>query len=596
MPILDNRTLITNADALDPAGAGIWEDDAGNNMNPNLSTTGSGAETWIEGTAAISERVSGVGNLTGLLFNTETTNNWTGNTFYIWANMNQTGVLDIQSNGGFCVRFTGPTVTNWFEVYVAGSDTYGGGWQMFVVDVDVAAANAAAGILGGTNGTPPLTSAIDRVGCAFRSTANAPGALDNLAVDAIWRLPADTPGVVVEGVNTALGSPGIPFTIADILAAGDNGDTTKAWGVIDFLKNGTYSINTPIEVGTAAGSPADAAFLDTNEVIGWENQLVPNGFYGFSAVSGASGNVTMQFGEKTGTGVDATGSQGFVITTGGPRWFMNYTDTDVLSIGLYGCSFLGTSNLELDNTALEAISTLYIDGIKATVSGSTQLRVSAVNPNVGGSPLVGSPIDAGFFYTNDISNIKYSNLQFTQGHGIVITPQTGSPPVTGSPIVPSTQTSLNNTYVGYGPNNSSSAAVWNADGKFITLNSTGDTGLTVRTTANLDVVADPVTTLITVLNATTQLPVQDARVWVNDDGSPITTYLFGTGGTLTDALGQVSDSRVLGASLDVEGRVRRATRTLGSPLNETFYKTGIISGTIDNVSGLSVTVFLIPDE
>ena len=89
MPIIDNRTQITNADELDPTGNGIWEDHAGASMNPNLSQVGSGAETFIEGVAAISERVSGAGNEQGLIFNTEVTYDWTGNTFYLWGNMPQ---------------------------------------------------------------------------------------------------------------------------------------------------------------------------------------------------------------------------------------------------------------------------------------------------------------------------------------------------------------------------------------------------------------------------------------------------------------------------------------------------------------------------
>ena len=60
--------------------------------------------------------------------------------------------------------------------------------------------------------------------------------------------------------------------------------------------------------------------------------------------------------------------------------------------------------------------------------------------------------------------------------------------------------------------------------------------------------------------------------------------------------GQVSDSRVLQSDLPVTGWVRRATLTLGSPLNETRYKTGTITGTIDSSTGFSATVQMIPDE
>jgi hypothetical protein len=324
-------------------------------------------------------------------------------------------------------------------------------------------------------------------------------------------------------------------------------------------------------------------------------------------------------GSKSGTGVDATGSQGGVIAAASDsnRWSVDFSDSFLTEVGIYGASWIHSNILDLrkkTSGTLEAINTLYIDGVQARVHNSTQLKISAI-AYLAGSPIttaLGSPnisTEAGYMHTNDLTNISNSTFEFNFTPGIVLSGDYGSPPFLGSPSIPSTQSSTNNSYIGYAfpsgsPKSAQSvdAAIYNRTGKTITINSSGDSGLSYRDSgsppSNTIVIADPVTTLITVLDATTQLPVKDARVYLNSTGGspPTRTYIFGTGGTLTDINGQVSDSRVLGADLDVAGRVRRATRTLGSPLSETFYKTGIISGTIDNATGLTVTVFLIPDE
>ena len=82
---------------------------------------------------------------------------FSGNTFYYLINSGIVGLIDTKANGGFRIRYTGATVTDWFEVYVAGGDdwppSFAGGWTLFVVDIDEARADAVAN--GQTNGTVP---------------------------------------------------------------------------------------------------------------------------------------------------------------------------------------------------------------------------------------------------------------------------------------------------------------------------------------------------------------------------------------------------------------------------------------------------------
>ena len=88
--------------------------------------------------------------------------------------------------GGVTMRFCGATITDWFEIFIAGSDTYGGGWVMSVVDVDIARALAVAGSPatdGAQNGTPPATTAIQYVGIICDIPGMSKG-VENIFVDA----------------------------------------------------------------------------------------------------------------------------------------------------------------------------------------------------------------------------------------------------------------------------------------------------------------------------------------------------------------------------------------------------------------------------
>ena len=89
------------------------------------------------------------------------------------------------------------------------------------------------------------------------------------------------------------------------------------------------------------------------------------------------------FGIKTGTGITATGAQGLVISAAstGARWSMDFNDPDLDTIGLYGSSFIHASDLLLNDIAVEAISSLYIDVTSVDASGSLHQKISVVNPD-----------------------------------------------------------------------------------------------------------------------------------------------------------------------------------------------------------------------
>lgn len=454
MAITDNRTSLTTNDAtglddLTGAAAGT-----------------ANTETFIEGSASNSLKVSSAKD--GLLYDAGSAQDWSGNVFYVWYNCSTAGKLATQSAGGVAIRFCGATVTDWFEYYVEGSDTYSGGFRMAVVDIDEAHTNASA-----TNGTKPATTAIRYVGIVFDVTGMISGNVDNCFIDAMWRLPASTPGILVTGQNTG----SVDWTWQDIVTAGDVGDTTKAWGTVERLKNGTIKLNTPVRFG--ANDTATHGFDDTNETVGFEDALVPDGFYGIDVIGGASGTTNFNLGIQSGTGDDATGAQGGAIQSGGPRWYLDLDDANVDSAGLYGVTLAGAGDLQLDSSAVDLTSCILLDCSSARVDNSTFLRNTVVNANTADG--------VAFLTTDDISDVRFCTFQFSDGHAVELT----------TPRVAS-QTSKGNAFIGYGATAGNDAAIYNNAGGAVDISATSGSSVAQHTYRNGASASTTVTAAITI--------------------------------------------------------------------------------------------------
>ena len=103
------------------------------------------------------------------------------------------------------------------------------------------------------------------------------------------------------------------------------------------------------------------------------------------------------------------------------------------------------------------------------------------------------------------------------------------------------------------------------------------------------VILATVTVQVTVLDASTQLPIQDAVVLLEADvGGPAAAGEDIISALVTDVNGQVSVIFDYTADQPVTGRARKGT---ASP----FYKTGTLGGTI-TATGYDVTIFLVGDE
>lgn len=489
--ITDNRTLINNADAVTN-----WTD---------VSGVGAGTldnDTFTQGTGSVTFNLTSA--VQGLIYNIGSTVDMSGNHLYVWFNCAIAGKLDTLAGGGVRIRFAGPTITNYFEVFVAGSDTYTGGWKMFVVDVSDAAANPDA-----TGGTPPAATAIQRVGVVGDTNGFMSKKADNFWVDAIWRLPASTPGIIVEGLDAGISD----WTWDDILTTAVAG----GWGTCVRGPGGSFVVNTPIRFGTNDASTH--GFSDTDKIILWDDQPVSSTLYGFDIIGG-SGAQSFRLGAKTGTGDTATGGQGCVIAaiSTGQRWYIDSDDANVDASQFYGCTFIHGGNFQLDNANVETISCSFTDCSSARVDNSLFQRNNIVDANTADG--------VAFLTTDDLTDVKFCSFNFSDGHAVELT----------TPRV-ATQANKGNKFTGYGADGTNDAAIYNNTAGAVTINVTdsGDSptirnGASASTTIN-----NAVNLTITCVDENSD-PVQNVRVAIyrQDNGVELMNELTDVNGIATE--------------------------------------------------------------
>lgn len=433
MPIIDNRTLYDAADS-----ATGWVDATGAGTAFTTDT-----EVAIEGSPRTSLSTSYISTTLelGILHDNGTAADRSNTVWWLWFNFFAPGVLANFASGGVTVRFCGATITDWFEFNVAGTDTYTGGWVQFVIDIQRTPDN--------TGGTPPATSAIRYVGIVVAPLSIMPKMADNYFADAIWFVDAATPAILVEESNG-----GTDWSWNDVVTTAEAG----SWGTAKRGAGGSVVLNGGVRFGAPTGT--EHGFSDTNQVILWEDQSVPAGFY-FLEVIGGSGVQSFSAGVKTGSGDDATGAQGWTIAAEatGDRWDFICDDSNIDICNLYGCTFLHGGDFQLDNSNTSVISNLFVDCTSARIDNAADfLRNKIIDANT---------VDGVTFITvDDMTDIVFCEFEFSDGHAIELT----------SPIV-ATQTSKGNLFTGYGADESTDAALLNKTSGDVTIGITnsGDT-------------------------------------------------------------------------------------------------------------------------
>lgn len=443
MAIIDNRTSLDTWETNQP-------DDLAGSPGGTVDTV-----IFIEGTQSYGMYTTSTRD--GLLYDHGSAIDRSGQTIYIWVNCGIVGLLAVKASGGLRARFCGATVGDFFEVDLAGSDDYpaavSGGWTMFVVDVDKAKTASD-----GVGGTPPATTAIQYVGISTITDGTMPRMVDNTWLDAMWALPAATPGILVEGVNTTP-----DWTWDDIAAASLAG----AWGTCGIVAGGAVALNTPVRFGK--NDAVTHGFTDTSKTILWEDwdvsETVGSPFYSLEVIGG-TGAQNFALGIKTGTGDDATGAQGCTIqaAAAGVRWNFICDDANIDACNLYGCTFIHGDDFQFDEALTSVIGCTFLDCTSATVSNCGDfLRCTVIDANTADGEA--------FCFTDDLTDIVSCSFEFSDGHAIGLIA-----------AGPTTQTSKGNTFTGYGgtagsnltagPSGSTDAAVANDNGSATILNVT----------------------------------------------------------------------------------------------------------------------------
>ncbi len=337
---------VTGVTTITTAETGTWVDvggGGGSSFNTDVVRQGSNSRA---------RKVSN--GVKGYLFDNGSGIDITGQMVAVWVNVTGgVGSLDTLANGGIRIRIASASGTgNYAEWYVAGNDTYGGGWVKFVIDVSKTAS--------ATGGTGLSMTTARYFGVIFDMTASVGGGDPNTYVDAIHRWD----DVVVTGTSTSL--------CADLVAA----DDTNGWGIFRDEGGITYSKALIILGGTSATDVSDEGC-----VLVFEDPQYHNGTSVVSALTAskiglkADRTVINATDITFGTKVGSVGVDGAIFLSAGLAYVFDASDTDLDSFELYGCLVKGAGDPTFGDSACEILSSTF-DTCGQIDPGSASFRES----------------------------------------------------------------------------------------------------------------------------------------------------------------------------------------------------------------------------
>jgi hypothetical protein len=214
---------------------------------------------WSAGTVDTEVVKQGTASLSGILRTTglntrtftATTFNAAGQHLRLWLNYASIGFLETKVNGGIRL-FAQDTSGNIGYWYLAGKDTYDGGWILLQVDMDRA--------FDSVPGTSPNMASINRVGFTLNLTG-APRNATNTWYDYLVR---------GNGLTITGGTSGDPINWDGIATV----DATNGYGAVRKV-NGVYFVNTDLIIG----GTTTTYFEDTNQLVVFEDMPVNANLY-----------------------------------------------------------------------------------------------------------------------------------------------------------------------------------------------------------------------------------------------------------------------------------------------------------------------------
>lgn len=502
--IVDHRTVVNEADST----TGWTGMTASGTTNPDpVEATG-----WVG---------ANVGNEIFDGYVTISAANYSNAVVYLWAFSRLALGNTADANGGWMVHLGSGTNRGAWKV--AGADLSPfrhdqgpTGWACLALDTTVLPVSPLnrQGSAASVN-----FSAITSVGTTVNSLAAAPGMGATYYADIIRTLlPATNDGCALSIVGGTSGDPG---TFAEIAFADRQTGDLQAHGIVRELAAGAFGCQGPLRFGNDSGSNS-SWFQDSNVTFVFEDRKFRTDLYKIFITDNGVGTTTFILGVKSGTGSDATGTDGcsLICPPGVGAEFDSATDTDVTDVFIYGSSFTGFSNGIKLRDPQEFIGNTVQNSGTIEPNGATLFNCSIINSLATSALLWDTNID---------TNGRLDGCRFVSGgtgHAIELGPNT--PSAIGMNRI---------TYSGYATTDGSTGneSVYNNSGKEITITISGGGIPTVRNGAGAStiIVAGLVQITLTNLRPNTEVRVYEDVAGFNGDEiagveNSGTTFAFST--------------------------------------------------------------------
>ena len=278
-----------------------------------------------------------VSNTTESAYKTFTSFSMVNQAIYVWFFV--AGQMDVKSSGG--IRIVLGDGTNRRAYYVGGSDSLNfqsGIWACLMVD----ASNPPTGYNQELGSSAPNFAAITQVGVGGKTLSKALGGADNF----FWDIARYGYGITIKG-----GTSGAKGTFAEAAADDDSRASGKAYGILRTIQPGVFGAQGRIRL--ADGTTLDSYFKTEDELVVYEDNGAGDTLYKMEVIGNATGTNSVEFGNIVGSGDTAKGSNGTTIQSAGPKVTLDFDDSNMDTLNIYGSKFfkiLGGITLSTDST------------------------------------------------------------------------------------------------------------------------------------------------------------------------------------------------------------------------------------------------------
>jgi len=496
--VTDNRTIKDEADATTNWTA------AGTSTG---TATGTASPTPRESTAHVVTTATSSTPANQWLWHTGASLGTGPHLIYIW--MLTTATIGTRANGGLMVLIGDGT--NRVGYHVGGDDfapfrvDSNGlvGYMCFCIDTaQLSTWPFGATVQAGTRaGLEANLNAITQIGTGCQVLAKALGGAVNYWNDIIRHGVATT--ISTSGLTISGGTSGSPGKFSEIEAEDRAITNQKAHGIIRQLGTGVFGIQGTLRFGDQG--TGSSWFEETNVTCVFEDRGFDATRYKIVITDNGTGTTTFKLGTKVGSGPTAIGANGgsFISPPGVGAYFDSGTDTDVTDVFIYDWTFTGFSQGIVLGPEQEFIA------CNVTASGS-------VNGN--GAIMVNTSISSPTVLADESALIWNVNVN-TDGYldGMSIAKGTNAHHAIELGLTSPTEITLRDfSSIGFNSannQNDSTIYVKRTTGT-VTINLVDTSGnFSYKTDgATVVIIANPVTTTVTVRDSSTGDPVEDAIV------------------------------------------------------------------------------------